>query len=131
MIVKPITGTKASSFLHDAKRFILSYRSIVDSSPLQLYSSALIFAPEESIIRNTFQNYIPGWISQQPKVDLDWNAVLQTLEGHSATDMTQLLWPSSVCWREPVVASQTLTVLSYDADASSFESCENATDMTA
>src|ERR1700722_14311224 len=83
MTIKPITSTKVSSFLHDAKRFVLSYRSIVDSSPLQLYSSALIFAPKESIIRNTFQNYIPGWISQQPKVGLDWNAVLQTLEGHS------------------------------------------------
>ena len=36
----------------------------------------------------------------------------------------------TVYWREPVAASQTLTVLSRDADASSFESCENATDMT-
>jgi len=26
---------------------------------------------------------MPDWISQQPEVELDWNAVLQTLEGHS------------------------------------------------
>ena len=47
-----------------------------------------------------------------------------------ATEVTTLLWPSSVCWRAPVLASQTLTVLSLDADASSFESCEKATELT-
>ncbi|KAF7509562.1 hypothetical protein GJ744_007962 [Endocarpon pusillum] len=51
----------------------------------KLYSAALIFAPKESIIRNTFQNYISNWISQQPNIDLTWNAILQTLEGHSST----------------------------------------------
>jgi WD40 repeat protein len=30
-----------------------------------------------------FRNYIPDWISQQPEVESGWNAVLQTLEGHS------------------------------------------------
>lgn len=37
----------------------------------------------KSIIRNTFQNYIPDWIVQEPNTDLEWNAVLQTVEGHS------------------------------------------------
>ncbi|KAF7505050.1 hypothetical protein GJ744_001269 [Endocarpon pusillum] len=81
-MIESTNSIKLSRFLHDAKRFILSYCSIADSSPLQLYSAALIFAPKESIIRNTFQNYIPNWISQQPNIDLTWNAVLQTLEGH-------------------------------------------------
>ena len=71
-------------FLYDAYRFLLSYRSIVDSSPLQLYSSALIFTPKKSVIRKTFQNYIPSWISQEPEVELGWNTVLQTLEGHTS-----------------------------------------------
>ena len=83
MIFKPIKSSQISRFLHDAKRFILSCCSIADLSPLQLYSSALTFAPKKSIIRNTFQNYIPNWIVQEPNTDLEWNAVLQTLEGHS------------------------------------------------
>ncbi|KAF4631555.1 hypothetical protein G7Y89_g6575 [Cudoniella acicularis] len=37
------------------------------------------------IIRNTFQNCIPSWISQQPEVESDWNAVQQTLEGYSGS----------------------------------------------
>ncbi|KFY92530.1 hypothetical protein V498_04889 [Pseudogymnoascus sp. VKM F-4517 (FW-2822)] len=83
-IIEPMKSSQISRFLHDAKRFILSYCSIADLSPLQLYSSALTFAPQKSIIRNTFQDYIPDWIVQEPNTDLEWNAVLQTLEGHSS-----------------------------------------------
>ena len=85
------TGIKISRFLQDAKRFVLSYYSIADSSPLQLYSSALIFAPKASIIRKTFQSCIPNWISRQPVVESDWNAVQQTLEGHGG-------WVTSVAF---------------------------------
>lgn len=82
---------KVSAFLHDAKRFVLSYLSIADSSPLQLYSAALVFAPKTSVVRNAFQKSMPDWISQQPDVEVDWNAVLQTLEGHSG-------WVTSVAF---------------------------------
>ncbi|KAH6667393.1 hypothetical protein B0J14DRAFT_658843 [Halenospora varia] len=75
-------NSELTDFLYDAYQFLLSYRSIADSSPLQLCSSALIFAPKASLIRNTFQNCTPSWISQQPEVESDWNAVQQTLEGH-------------------------------------------------
>ncbi|PQE09262.1 Vegetative incompatibility HET-E-1 protein [Rutstroemia sp. NJR-2017a BBW] len=74
---------KVSTFLYDAKRFILMYLSIAESSPLQLYSAALVFSPKDSIIRNLYQNYVPNWIPLQPEVESDWNNVLQTLEGHS------------------------------------------------
>jgi hypothetical protein len=38
---------------------------------------------------------------------------------------------TTVWWREPVLVSQILTALSSDADASSLESCEKATERTA
>ncbi|TVY40826.1 Vegetative incompatibility protein [Lachnellula occidentalis] len=82
----PTRSTKLSGFLHDAKRFVPRYFSIVSSSPLQLYSSALIFAPQQSIIRNTFQKRIPSWILLQPKMEVDWHALLLTLEDHSAVN---------------------------------------------
>ena len=46
-----------------------------------------------------------------------------------ATDLTDLLWPSSVCRHAPLIASQILIVRSYDADASRVELCEKATDV--
>ncbi|OCK79260.1 hypothetical protein K432DRAFT_252439, partial [Lepidopterella palustris CBS 459.81] len=72
-----------SSFLRDAKRFVLRFRSIIEKAPLQLYSSALIFAPETSIVRKTFTNHFPGWASRLSKVDDEWDACRSTLEGHS------------------------------------------------
>ena len=71
------------SFLRDGKRFVLRNRSILENSSLQLYFSALIFAPEMSIIRTTFEYYIPMWITRLPKVQKDENALMQTLKGHS------------------------------------------------
>ena len=71
------------AFIHDAKRFALYNRSVIEQAPLQLYCSALVFAPRNSIIRRQFEDYIPDWIQLKPKVQAHWNAALQTLEGHS------------------------------------------------
>ena len=70
-------------FIHDAKRFALYNRSVIEQAPLQLYCSALIFAPEKIIIRETFEECIPTWIERKPRVQVYWSAALQTLEGHS------------------------------------------------
>lgn len=35
-----------------------------------------------SIIRKTFDDHIPIWVTRLPKVQKDWNALLQTLEEH-------------------------------------------------
>ncbi|PVH69237.1 hypothetical protein DL98DRAFT_522304 [Cadophora sp. DSE1049] len=70
-------------FIYDTKRFILYNRSAIEKAPLQLYYSALVFAPGNSIIRREFKGYIPDWIQLKPKVQAHWNAALQTLEGHT------------------------------------------------
>ncbi|KKA19036.1 Vegetative incompatibility WD repeat protein, partial [Rasamsonia emersonii CBS 393.64] len=77
-------STQVARFLYDTKRFIQKNRWIVDTAPLQLYSSAIIFAPEMSIVRHIFKDKIPSWISTLPKVESAWSAELQTLEGHSS-----------------------------------------------
>ena len=53
-------------------------------APMQAYVSALIFAPKKSIVRTTFdpEKTIQG-VSQLPRVQDEWDAVLQTLEGHT------------------------------------------------
>ncbi|KAH6977825.1 hypothetical protein EDB82DRAFT_567457 [Fusarium venenatum] len=69
-------GGRVVSFLHDAKRFVLNCCWVVDTAPLQLYASSIVFAPKQSIVRQTFKRYLPEWISLLPKVDSEWNAVL-------------------------------------------------------
>jgi WD40 repeat protein len=56
---------------------------MVDAAPLQLYSSAVIFAPETSITRRLFKDRIPKWIRTLPKVQPTWSPELQKLEGHT------------------------------------------------
>ena len=71
------------SIVRDAVRFILYNRYIIESSPLQVYASALVFSPTMSRMRTLFQDERPRWIITGPLVDENWSLCLQTLEGHT------------------------------------------------
>src|SRR5579871_2304024 len=72
-----------SEFIHDIKRFVLQNQYLIDFAPLQTYVSAIVFAPERSIVRKIFNpEKLIDWIFKLPKVQDDWDALLQTLEGH-------------------------------------------------
>ncbi|KFX99139.1 hypothetical protein O988_04021 [Pseudogymnoascus sp. VKM F-3808] len=71
------------TFIHDAKRFALYNRSVIEQAPLQLYCSALVFAPKKSIVRRQFEKCIPPWIQVKSEIQANWSAALQTLEVHS------------------------------------------------
>ena len=70
---------------YDAKRFVLSNRYVIEKAPLQVYSSALVFSPNNNHMKTTYKSQIPGWIKKMPKVPRDWNPMLQCLEGHSGS----------------------------------------------
>ncbi|KAJ8063270.1 hypothetical protein OCU04_008501 [Sclerotinia nivalis] len=76
-------GSELYTFIYDAKRFVLYNRIGIEQAPFQIYCSALFFASENSIIRKTFQEYIPSWIYKISRTRSSWSAALQTFEGHS------------------------------------------------
>ncbi|KAF3314561.1 hypothetical protein TWF173_004645 [Orbilia oligospora] len=77
-------GKDLFALVQDMKRFVRQNQSIIDIAPMQAYWSALIFAPGKSILRNMFNldELLPG-VTRLPKVPDQWDAILQTLEGHT------------------------------------------------
>ncbi|KAI1013595.1 hypothetical protein LB504_013201 [Fusarium proliferatum] len=73
---------RVSTFVADAVRFVQVCFSVIAEAPLQIYC-CLAFTPCKSVVRRTFQDAIPRWISSLPKVEENWDACLLTLEGHS------------------------------------------------
>ncbi|KAK3995703.1 hypothetical protein QBC44DRAFT_319239 [Cladorrhinum sp. PSN332] len=71
-----------TAIIQDGYRFALSYGRIIEQAPLQGYTSALIFAPMSSLVKENFKQERPRWLSKGPAVTAEWDACLQTLEGH-------------------------------------------------
>ncbi|KAF3066967.1 hypothetical protein CFAM422_009023 [Trichoderma lentiforme] len=83
LIAEQTPRSRVLSLVQDARRFIFRHKLVIDSTPLQLYVSALIFSPLQSEIRNIFKDEEPPWMLLKPAVEAGWDACLQTLEGHS------------------------------------------------
>ncbi|KAH8807357.1 WD40-repeat-containing domain protein [Xylogone sp. PMI_703] len=66
----------------DMHRYILSFRDVIESHPLQAYVSALLFSPSGSLTRELFKGEEPGWITTKPVMEAGWGACIQTLYGH-------------------------------------------------
>lgn len=66
----------------DFIEFENNFGTVIQKAPLQIYSSALIFSPTESLTRKLFQNEEPDWITRKPivaqVVAQDWPAGMAT-----------------------------------------------------
>ncbi|KAJ5731166.1 uncharacterized protein N7483_005674 [Penicillium malachiteum] len=67
--------------VQDGIRFLQNFKLAIEECPLQLYSSALLFCPEQSSTRTSFREESLGSVKVYPSIEY-WNPCLQTLEGH-------------------------------------------------
>ncbi|KAH7189691.1 uncharacterized protein B0J16DRAFT_397650 [Fusarium flagelliforme] len=49
---------------------------------LVAYASALVFSPKHSLIRELYKIEEPDWMALKPRIEVDWSACVQTLEGY-------------------------------------------------
>ncbi|KAF2623300.1 HET-domain-containing protein, partial [Macroventuria anomochaeta] len=82
-IIPDEDSSQLRAFVHDMKRFAWYGRAAVEQAPLQVYYSTLMFTPSNSVVKQQFAHKFPVCIKRSPQVESDWNALLQTLEGHS------------------------------------------------
>ncbi|KAJ5306582.1 hypothetical protein N7508_005597 [Penicillium antarcticum] len=82
---------EALSILGHAARFLQYNKVAIESSPLQVYSSPLIFSPIQSITRICYEEQSPRWIMNQLEADKSWSTCLQTLEGHTR-EVSSIAW---------------------------------------
>ncbi|EXM12366.1 hypothetical protein FOTG_19133 [Fusarium oxysporum f. sp. vasinfectum 25433] len=115
-LVKTKNARQLIELLQDARRFILSHKRAIEIAPLQVYASALVFSSTRSLVREIFKKEEPNWITLKPSVESDWNACLQTLQGHND-------WVSSVAFSAD---SQRLASGSYDGTVKIWDAATGA-----
>lgn len=69
--------------LADAYQFARHNQYIADLAPLQLYSSALVFAPDLSIMKTQFKSCMPLWLLSPPRIEKSWRSDVLKLDGHT------------------------------------------------
>ncbi|KAK5673979.1 hypothetical protein LTS10_013255 [Elasticomyces elasticus] len=81
-IVNADQGERLISMLEDASRLALRNRYIIDEAPLQIYMSALLFAPSQSNVHQMFGTALHKHFEVMPAIPERWGAETLKLEGH-------------------------------------------------
>lgn len=96
--------------MKDSLRFIRTHLSIIEEAPLQVYSSAIVFSPTNSIVRRLFASQVPKWLLAWPAVEDEWGPCSLVI-GHGATVKSAIFSPDSKTIAS-IYADNTIRILS-------------------
>ncbi|THY54068.1 hypothetical protein D6C98_04663 [Aureobasidium pullulans] len=81
LLESPTLESRLERFLQDAKRFLVLHGGTIAAYPLQIYSSALIFSPQNSLVRREFSLETPGWLTRYHPARGDWDLSFSEFDG--------------------------------------------------
>ena len=70
----------ACRLIEDSHQFIKNNLHMVEVAPLQVYCSALLFSPSQSLVRKLFGAEIPNGFKLLTEPEITWSSVLQVLD---------------------------------------------------
>ncbi|KAJ5288032.1 hypothetical protein N7478_003718 [Penicillium angulare] len=74
-------STELSRFVTDACLFIQLHREAIERYPLQIYSSCLIFSPDNNIVKlKLYEKERASWLIKPPIIRHTWNSSTHTIE---------------------------------------------------
>ncbi|KAJ5652439.1 hypothetical protein N7507_009865 [Penicillium longicatenatum] len=77
--------------LQDAKRFMQYSQPVVSQAPLQIYLSAIIFAPEDSCVRQQFRESALKVALHLPMIQNSWGSLLYTFQFPGPVDVVAFM----------------------------------------
>ncbi|THW05863.1 hypothetical protein D6D24_10113 [Aureobasidium pullulans] len=86
LLESPTLECRLEKFLQDAKRFLVLHGGTIAVYPLQIYSSALTFSPQNSLVRREFSLKKSDWLTRHHPARGDWDSSL--FESHGAFPTT-------------------------------------------
>ncbi|CAG8176592.1 unnamed protein product [Penicillium salamii] len=79
-----------AKLLQDSLRWTLAYGAMMEKAPLQVYSGALVFSPENSAIKRLFWEQRLPFVESVVGVQKEWSHSRHVLEGHGTSEITHV-----------------------------------------
>ncbi|RAH79241.1 hypothetical protein BO86DRAFT_421007 [Aspergillus japonicus CBS 114.51] len=73
---------KLLNLVNDISRYMREFKIPIETSPLQVYSSVLIWSPNRSLVKALYQHERPTWITKTPMVEEHWSRCIHTIVGN-------------------------------------------------
>lgn len=133
-------SSELSSLVEDARLFLLTHKTVIESAPLQTYNSAIIFSPKKSLTRRLFlesrdaRHSIINWIklisgedtwsssvkARRHKLESHCNMIWQVAFSASSNLLASASWDGTARLWNPGTGECKHTLGSHTTDRDSF-----------